>query len=89
MRCAARSRLVVDPQKITQCYRQRVFDRVWPQNSTVLVPARFGDDMWRHHEGCVKAKQLRVERATVRSKSQELVHFPPAKWIGSMYLAVV
>jgi hypothetical protein len=30
---------------------------------------------WSHHGGCVDAKQLCVERVTVRSKLQELVHF--------------
>jgi hypothetical protein len=51
------------------------FDRVWPQNSAVAVPAGTRGDTWRHREGHVKAKQLRVERVAVRSKSQELVHF--------------
>jgi hypothetical protein len=48
-----------------------------------------GGGMWCHREGCIKAKQLRVERVGVRSKSQELVQLPPAKWIGYMYLGVV
>jgi hypothetical protein len=89
IRCATRCGLVVDPRKITQCYRQRVFDRVWLQNSAVAVPVAIRGGTWRHHEGCVKAKQLHVERVAIISKSQELIHFALTKWIGSMYLGVV
>jgi hypothetical protein len=35
------------------------FDRVWPQNSVAIL-AGIRDGTWRHHEGCVKAKQLHV-----------------------------
>jgi hypothetical protein len=41
----------------------------WP------FPVGIEGDMWHHHGGCTEAKQLRVERVTVRSISQELVHF--------------
>jgi hypothetical protein len=78
MRWATHCGLVVEPQKPTQCYRRHIFDRVWPQNLVVVVPVGIICDMWRHHEGCVKAKQLRVERVAVRSISQELVHFAPS-----------
>jgi hypothetical protein len=77
MWCASRSGLVVDPRKTTQCYGRRVFDRVWPQNSAVVVSAGIRGDTWHHREGCVKANQLHVECMAVRSKSQELVHFAP------------
>ena len=33
-----------------------------PQNSAVAVPAGIGGSTWCHHEVCVEAKQLRVER---------------------------
>jgi hypothetical protein len=75
--------------KTTQRYGQRVFDRVWRQNSVVVVPAGIEGSMWRHHKGCIKAKQLRLERVAGRSKSQVLALFALAKWIGSMYLGVV
>jgi hypothetical protein len=32
---------------------------------------------WRHHEGCIKAKQLHVNHVAVRCIFQELVHFAP------------
>jgi hypothetical protein len=68
MRYATHDGLVVDPRKTTQHYGQRVFDRVWTQNSVVAVPAGIRGGTWHHREGCIKAKQLRVERMTVRSK---------------------
>jgi hypothetical protein len=81
--------LVVDPRKTTQHYGQWVFDRVWPQNSSMAVLTGIRGGTWRHREGCVKAKQLCVECVVVISKYQELVYFAPAKWIGSMYLGVI
>jgi hypothetical protein len=89
MRCATHGGLVVDPRKNTQRYGRRVFDRVRPQNSVMAVPTGIRGGTWRHREGCVKVKELRVERVAVRSKSQELVHFALAKSIASMYLGVV
>jgi hypothetical protein len=53
------------------------YDRVWPQNSSVAVSVGIGGGTWRHHEGCIEAKQLHVEHVAVRSISQELVHFAP------------
>jgi hypothetical protein len=41
----------------------------------VVVPTRIRGGTWHHHEGCIEAKQLRVERVAVRSISEELVHF--------------
>jgi hypothetical protein len=89
MRCSTHGGLTVDSRKIIQRYGRRVFDRVWPQNSVVAVSAGIRGNTWRHHEGCVEAKQLRVERVAVISKSQELGHFAPAKWIGFKHLGVV
>jgi hypothetical protein len=63
--CDTHGGLVVDPQKTTLHYGQQVFDRVWPQNSTVAAPAGTNDDTWRHSEWCIKVKQLLVERVTV------------------------
>jgi hypothetical protein len=48
-----------------------------PQNSAVAAPEEIGGGTWRHKRGCVKAKQLRVERVVVKSKLQLLVHFSP------------
>jgi hypothetical protein len=42
MRCATHGGLVVNPRKTTQRYERRVFDRVWPQNSVVVVFAGIG-----------------------------------------------
>jgi hypothetical protein len=53
------------------------FAEFGPQNSAVAVQAGIGGGTWHHHGGCVEAKQLHVERVSVRSKSQELVHFAP------------
>jgi hypothetical protein len=53
------------------------FAEFGPQNSAVAVQAGIGGGTWHHHGGCVEAKQLHVERVTVRSKSKELVHFAP------------
>jgi hypothetical protein len=78
MRCATRGGLVVDPRKTTQHYRRRVFDRVWHQNSVVSVLAGIKGGVWRHHEACIEAKQLRVERVAIRSKCQELGPFRPS-----------
>jgi hypothetical protein len=64
--CDTHGGLVVKPRKSTQRYGRRVFNRVWPQNSAVVIPVGIGGDMWHHHEGCVKAKQLRVEHVAVR-----------------------
>jgi hypothetical protein len=45
------------------------FDEFGPQNSTAAVPDETGGGTWHHSERCVKAKQLRVERVVVRSKT--------------------
>jgi hypothetical protein len=45
------------------------FDEFGPQHSVVVVPEGTGGGTWRHSEGCVKTKQLRVDRMIVRSKT--------------------
>jgi hypothetical protein len=60
------------------------FAEFGPQNSSPAVPKGTGDGTWRDRGRCVKAKQLRVKDVAVRSKFQELVHFAPVEWIGSM-----
>jgi hypothetical protein len=64
------------------------FPESGPQNLVGVILAGLRGGMWRCREGCIKANQLRVERVAIRSKSQELVHFTPAKWIGSMHVGV-
>jgi hypothetical protein len=44
-------------------------------NSLVVVPTGIIGGTWHHHEGCIEAKQLRMELMVVRSISEELVHF--------------
>jgi hypothetical protein len=78
MQCATRAGLVVDPRKTTQHYGWWVFDRVWPQNSAVAVPMGIKGGIRRHHEGCIETKQIHVERVTVRSIFEELLHFAPS-----------
>jgi hypothetical protein len=41
------------------------FAEFGPQNSAIVVPEGTSGGMCYHNEGCVKAKQLRVERVTV------------------------
>jgi hypothetical protein len=45
------------------------FAEFGPQNSTMTVLEGIGGGTWRHSEGCVKVKQLRVEHVGVRSKT--------------------
>jgi hypothetical protein len=54
------------------------FAEFGPQNSVAVVPVEISGGTWHHNEGCVKAKQLRVERVSVGSKTLELVHFAPS-----------
>jgi hypothetical protein len=85
MRCATRHDFVVEPQN----HPVVSFAEFGPHNSLVAILAGMRGDMWHHYEGWVEAKQLSVERVAIRSKSLEFVHFTLAKWIGSMYLAIV
>ena len=45
------------------------FAEFGPQNSAAAVPVEIGGDTWHHSEGCAKAKQFRVERVAVESKT--------------------
>jgi hypothetical protein len=49
--------------------RMSGFAEFGPQNSEVAVPVGIGGNTWHHNEGCIKAKQLRVERVAVGSKT--------------------
>jgi hypothetical protein len=45
------------------------FAEFGPQNSAAAVPVGINGGTWHHSEGCVKAKQLRVERVVVGLKT--------------------
>jgi hypothetical protein len=47
------------------------FAEFGPQNSAVAIPEEIDGCMWHHKEGCVKAKKLRVERVTIKSKTYQ------------------
>jgi hypothetical protein len=49
--------------------RMAGFAEFGPQNSMVAVPEGIGGGTRRDHEGCVKAKQLRVKDVTIGSKT--------------------
>jgi hypothetical protein len=67
-RCDSLGGLVVDPQNHPALLMVG-FAEFGPQNSAVVVPEGTDCGMWCHSEGCVKAKQLRVERVVVGSKT--------------------
>jgi hypothetical protein len=58
---------VIEPQ-IHHALRMVGFDEFGPQNSGAAVPTGTDSGTWRHSNGCVKAKQLRVEHVVVGSK---------------------
>jgi hypothetical protein len=68
MRCATYGCLVVEPQN-HPVLRMVGFDRVWASKLGGAVLVGIGGSPWRHNEGCIEAKQLRVECVAVRSKS--------------------
>jgi hypothetical protein len=53
----------------------------WSSQEQLIADALSDDEL----PGFPKRKHHKA----VRSKSQELVHFTPVKWIGSMYLGIV
>jgi hypothetical protein len=53
----------------------------WSSQEQLIADALSNDEL----AGFPKRKHHKA----VRSKSQELVHFTPVKWIGSMYLGIV
>jgi hypothetical protein len=59
--------LVVEPQT-THRYGRWVFDRVWPQNSVVVVLVGISGNTFHHNKWCIKARQ-HVERMAVGSKA--------------------
>jgi hypothetical protein len=64
--------------------RMAGFVEFGPQNSVAAVLEGASGGTWHHNKGRVKVKQLRVECVVVGLKIQELVHFAPGEWIGSM-----
>jgi hypothetical protein len=65
MRYATHDSLVVEPQNY-QALKMEGVAEFGHKKIDGVVPSRNGGSMWCHHEGCVKAKQLRDERMTVR-----------------------
>jgi hypothetical protein len=45
------------------------FAKFRPQNSMAAVPMGIGGGTWHHNEGCIKAKQLRVEHVAIGLKT--------------------
>jgi hypothetical protein len=45
------------------------FTEFGPQNSAAMVSEGISGGTWHHNEGCVKAKQLHVERVAVGLKT--------------------
>jgi hypothetical protein len=45
------------------------FAKFGPQNLATTVPLVICGGTWHHSEGCVKAKQLCVERVAIKSKT--------------------
>jgi hypothetical protein len=67
-RCDTHGGLVVEHQNHL-ALRMVGFAEFGPQNSTTVVPEGTGGNTWCHSEECVKAKQLRVKRVAVTSKT--------------------
>jgi hypothetical protein len=65
------------------------FAEFGPQNSEVAVPMGIEDGTWRHHEGSVEAKQLRVECVAINQYPRSWSILPPPEWICSLYLGLV
>jgi hypothetical protein len=81
--CDTHGSLVVEPQN-HPALQMSSFTEFEPQNSDVVVPEGTSGGTWRHSEGCIKAKQLRVERMAIRSKTRSWSIFPLVEWIYSM-----
>jgi hypothetical protein len=77
-RCDTHEGLVVEPQNDPALWMAGFFPEFGPQNSVTVVPEEIGGSTWHHSEECIKAKQLRVERLTIRSKTLGLVYFAPS-----------
>jgi hypothetical protein len=67
-RCDTHDGLVVEPQN-HPALRMTGFTEFGPQNSVAAVQEGTDDSTWCHIEGCVKTKQLRVERVVVGSET--------------------
>jgi hypothetical protein len=66
--CDTQGSLVVEPQNHPALWMAD-FTEFGPQNSVSAVQEGTGDGTWQHDEGCVKARQHRVEHVAVRSKT--------------------
>jgi hypothetical protein len=66
--CDSHNSLVVEPQN-HPALRMVGFPKFGPQNFAVAIPEGIGGGTWWHNEGCVKAKQLRLDRVAVGSKT--------------------
>jgi hypothetical protein len=64
--CETHDSLVVEPQN-HPALQMESFAEFGPQNLAVAIPEGTGGGTWRHSEGCVKVKQLCVERVVVAS----------------------
>jgi hypothetical protein len=67
--CNTHDGLVVEPQNHPALWMVG-FAEFGPQNTATAVLEAIDGSTWRHSEGCIKAKQLRVERVPVKSKSR-------------------
>ena len=53
------------------------FCQIRASKSSDAAPTGIKGDTWRHHQGCIKAKQLHEECVAIKLKYEELVHFSP------------
>jgi hypothetical protein len=68
MWCDTHDGLVVEPRKNTLRYGWWVLLNLGLKTQRVVLEG-IGGDTWHHNKGCVKGKQLCVERVTVESKT--------------------
>jgi hypothetical protein len=85
MRYATHGGFVVEPQNYL-VLRMVGFHRVWASKLSGAVLRGIEGGTWQHREGCIKVKQLHVERMTIMSKSKDLVHFAPDR-VDRLYVS--
>jgi hypothetical protein len=66
--CDTHDDLVVEPRNHPALWTTG-FAEFGPQNSAAAVMEGINGGTWHHSEGCIKAKQLRVECVIVGSKT--------------------
>jgi hypothetical protein len=76
---------VVEPQNHPALWMAGFAEFRSQNSAAVAVWERTSSGMWCHSEGCVKMKQLRVERVAVVSKTLDLVYFAP-RGVDRLYL---